>query len=274
MSGSASREALANLRRSQETVPGGDTSPQGLVGLADELYSVAALLAAQPRLRRMLGDPATPAQARAGLVATLLGNKVSPAALQITQAAVSERWSSPWDLADGLERSADDTLFASAEAQGVLDEVEDQLFRFERVLDAQGQLATLLDEATVEPQRRIGLLNQVLAAKVHPITLALLQHAVASQRRRSVTFVIDDLLAEAAARQERSLARVLSAVELTEQQRARLTAVLTEMYGRPMSIRTAIEPALRGGLVIRVGDEVIDGSIAARLAGAKTALAG
>jgi F-type H+-transporting ATPase subunit delta len=274
MTGSASREALANLRRDQESVRGSDTSAAALSSLADELYSVAALLAGQPRLRRLLGDPATPAPARAALVGTLLGGKVSPAALQVTQAAVSERWSSPWDLADSLERSADDTLFASAEAQGVLDEVEDQLFRFERILDAQGELATLLDEATVEPQRRIGLLDHVLATKVHPITLALLQHAVGSQRRRSVTFVIDDLLAEAAARQERSLARVLSAVELTEQQRARLTAVLTQMYGRPMSIRTAIEPALRGGLVIRVGDEVIDGSIAARLSGARTALAG
>jgi F-type H+-transporting ATPase subunit delta len=51
-----------------------------------------------------------------------------------------------------------------------------------------------------------------------------------------------------------------------------LEAALTEMYGRAISVRTAVEPTVRGGLVIRVGDEVIDGSIAAQLAAARAAL--
>jgi F-type H+-transporting ATPase subunit delta len=97
---------------------------------------------------------------------------------------------------------------------------------------------------------------------------------VTSQRKRSVIHAIDDLLELAARRQERSLARVVSAVPLTDAQEQRLAERLSEIYGRQMTIRTAIEPSIRGGLVVRVGDEVINGSIAARLMNARQALAG
>jgi F-type H+-transporting ATPase subunit delta len=271
---SASREAAANLGRRRREVLGDESSSETLTGLAGELYAVASLLVAQPRLRRMLADPATSPQSRADLVAGLLAGKVSPPASEIARAAVGERWSSPWDLTDALENAGDDTLFAAAERQEVLGDVEDELFRFERVLDSEGELATLLDEAAADPERRVELLDRVIGGKVHPVTQALLQHAVRSERKRSVALAIDDLLESAAARQERSVARVISAVELSDDQQRRLVAALSQIYGRPISIRTAIDPHMRGGLVIRVGDEVIDGSIAARLTQARAALAG
>ena len=271
---SASREALAHLRRRRDEAVGTRASVATLTGLAEELYAVAALLVAQPRLRRILGDPATAPEARAQFVGGLLEGKVSKTAVTIAQAAVSERWSSPWDLTDSLESAGDDTLFAVAEHDGLLDRVEDELFRFERVLDSEGELTTLFDEKVVAGEHRVELLDHVVSGKVHPITLALLQHAVRSERKRSVTLAIDDLLEAASERQERSVARVVSAVELSDEQQQRLTAALSELYGRAINLRTAIDPGVLGGLVIRVGDEVIDGSVAARLAQARTALAG
>ncbi len=268
---SASRQALATLREQVESSTGASADAQ--LSLAGELYSVANLLVNQPGLRRTLGDPASSAQARAGLISNLLGPHVGARTLEIAQAAASQRWSSPWDLADSLELVANDTLFAAAEQAGVLDEVEDEIFRFERILEAEGELVSLLDEQSVDADRRIGLLTQLLAGKVHPITQSLLEHAVTSQRKRSVVFAIDDLVDAAAARQHRSVARVISAVELTDAQQARIGAALLEIYGRPMSVRTAVDPSIRGGLVIRVGDEVIDGSISSYLAAARAALA-
>jgi F-type H+-transporting ATPase subunit delta len=106
------------------------------------------------------------------------------------------------------------------------------------------------------------------------VTLALLRHAVTSTRKRTILLAIDDLIERAAAHKERSIARVFSAVPLTSAQEQRLAATLAQMYGRPVSVRTAVEPSVRGGLIVRVGDEVIDGSIAARFAQARTALAG
>jgi F-type H+-transporting ATPase subunit delta len=269
---SASREALANLRQRRDEVIGRDAPADRLTALSGELYAVAALLVAQPRLRRLLGDPASSADSRAGLVASLFGGKVSDAALQIAQAAVRERWSSPWDLTDSLESAGDDALFSAAEREGVLERVEDELFRLERILDAEGELTTLLDEKAVRGDRRVQLLDAVVGGKVHPVTRALLEHAVRTERKRSITLAIDDLLEAASGRQEKSVARVVSALPLTDEQSDRLAAALSDLYGRPIVLRTAVDATVRGGLVIRVGDEVIDGSIAARLAEARTAL--
>ena len=242
--------------------------------LADELYSVAGVLAGQPRLRRALGDPSTDASARAELARSLFAGRVGDAALQLIGDAVALRWSSPWDLTDGLEILADDTLLAAAELDGQLDTVEDELFRFERILANSGELAASLDEAGVPAERRRTLLDSLLAGKVHPITAQLLGRAVTSGRRPSLALAIDDLLQASAARRERSVARVISATELTSEQTERLAAALTRLYGREISVRTAVDESVKGGLVVRVGDEVIDGSVASRLAAARAAFAG
>jgi len=267
----ASRSALGALRERYDSagVPAAELSQ-----LAGQLYAVTDVLVSQPRLRRTLGDPATAPESRSGLVGTLFGSKVSSRTLELLQGAVEQRWSSPWDLTDGLELIGDDSLLAAAEQRGQLAEVEDELFRFERVLDVESRLTTLLDELSVPADRRVSLVHNVLEGKVTPETLALLEHAVASTRKRSIELAIDDLLEAAAARQSRSVARVISAAPLTDAQESRLAAVLGHMYGRPIAIRNAVEPAVLGGLVIRVGDEVIDGSVASRFAAARKALAG
>jgi len=270
----ASREALVALRARLDGVTGRFSTGEGMLGLAQELYSVVDLLIAQPRLRRMLADPSTSPEGRADLAGSLFDDKISVSGVQLVRAAVSQRWSSPWDLLDALETTADDVLFGAAEQDGLLDDVEDELFRFERVLNAESRLTTALDDATADPERRVALVREVLGEKVRPITRVLLEHAVASRRKYSVTLALDDLLELAAARRKRSMARVISAVELTPSQLSRLAAALTEMYGRAIDIRAAVDPAVRGGLVVRVGDEVIDGSIAARLTSARAALAG
>ena len=269
----ASRDALASLRRRLDEIAGRVSAPDGLAGLARELYSVAELLAAQPRLRRILADPTTPADGRADLAERLFDGQLGASSLEVVRTAVSLRWSSTWDLVDSLEQVADDALLVAADQGGSLDEVEDELFRFERVLDSESRLTTLLDELTVPAERRVELLHSVLATKVTPISLALLEHAVSSGRTRGIERAIDALLDAAATRRERSVARVISAVELTAEQQSRLGATLTQLYGRPISVRTAVEPDVQGGLVVRVGDEVIDGSVSAQLAAARAALA-
>ena len=270
---SASRQALDTLRTEEDSVYSGRISADTLIKIAEDLYSVADLLVGQPRLRRTLGDPATDPDGRAHLIGSLLSGQLDAKALGIVQAAVRLRWSSPWDLTDALEDAGDSALFAAAEKQHSIDQLEDELFRLERILQAEGDVAALLDEFTVEAARRVALLDQLVGGKVHPITLALLHHAVASERKRSITLAIDDLLDKAAGRQSRSVARVVSATPLSDAQQSRLAAALTSMYGREMSVRTALDPDVRGGLVVRVGDEVIDGSIATRFAHVRAALA-
>jgi F-type H+-transporting ATPase subunit delta len=271
---SASRQALAALREHEDSVLGARASVATLMTVADEIYAVAGVLVANPRLRRTLGDPASEPERRSELLNSLLESKVSKQALDIATTAVGLRWSTPWDLADALEGAGDDALFAAAEKDKVFDRVEDELFRFERIVENEGEVAALLDETTVPPARRIEFLDTLVEGKVAPVTLALLRHAVASERKRNIVLAIDDLLERAAQHQNRSVARVISAVSLTDDQERRLAAALTEMYDRPISVRSALDPEVRGGLVVRIGDEVIDGSVAHRFAAARAALAG
>lgn len=269
----ASRHAMAQLhaRLDAETA---DLSSAELTEVAEQLYSVAELLVGAPRLRRIVGDPSTDEQSRTELVTRLLEGKVRPATLSVVTAAAALRWSSPWDLTDGIEQSGDDVLLRTAELGGSLENVEDELFRFERILDGQSQLTTLLDEGSVPAERRTALLRDLVFGRVQPITQRLLEHAVASPRKRNLEHAIDDLLQAAAARRERSLARVVSAVPVTARQEQRLARALSGIYGRPIAVRTAVDPSVRGGLVIRIGDELIDGSIAGRFTEARAALAG
>ena len=271
---SATRRALDALREEEGAVFDGRVSADSLASVAEELYGFAGLLVTQPGLRRVLADPATSADNRASVAESLLSGKVAKATLDIVQAAVRLRWSAQWDLVDALESAADSALFAAAEKQNTLDTVEDDLFRLERILENEGDLAALLDELTVDPARRNQLLDGLVAGKVSALTLDLLRHAITSQRKRSITLAIDDMLEKAAARRDRSVARVTSAVPLSDAQERRLAEVLSQMYGREMSVRTALDPRIRGGLVVRVRDEVIDGSIAHAFAQVRGALAG
>jgi len=270
----ASRAAQAQMRRRLSEALQQLDGAEAAHRLADELYAVAAVLEQQPRLRRTIGDPATESAARADLVRRLFGGRLSEPALDLLAEAAGQRWSSPWDLADSLEILADDALLSVAERQDELDEVEDELFRFERILGDAGELAAALDEHGVPAERRQGLLHSLLSGKAHRITEELLNHAVASGRKRSLLLAIDDLLEASAARRERSVARVVSATELTPEQSRRLASSLSQMYGRPISVRSAVDPSVRGGLQVRIGDEVIDGTVSTRLAAARAALAG
>ena len=269
----ASRGSLEQLR---SQLPGelDALDADGLTALAGELFAVARLLNEQPRLRRALGDHSTDAGRRSALVDTILGGKLSDRAVAIVRTSAGLRWSTPWDFADSLELAGNDALFTAAEQQGVLDDVEDELFRFQRILDDQSDLSALLDEQDIDGDRRVQLLDDVIGQKVRPITRTLLEHAVRSARKRTVTLAIDDLIESASTRRERSVAKVISAVELTGEQQDRLARGLSELYGRAISVRTAIDASIGGGLVVRVGDEIIDGSVASRLAHARAALAG
>jgi F-type H+-transporting ATPase subunit delta len=260
----ASREALAALRPEVESVISRFSAEDGFTNLADELYAVAGLLDAQPRLRRMLADPASPPAARQELVESLVGGKVGASALAVLKSAVGHRWSSPWDLLDAIESSADDVLLAAAESAGVITTVEDELFRLERILDTESALTTLLDEASADVTRRQELLDALIRGKVHSLTEALVRHAMGSGRKRSILLALDDLVEAAAARRMRSIARVVSAVALTAAQQDALGARLSGIYGRSIDVRLTIDPTIRGGLVVRVGDEIIDGSVIAR----------
>jgi F-type H+-transporting ATPase subunit delta len=271
MIGAASRQSLASLDEQVDSAVR-SAHDDALEGIAGELYDVSGVLATQPQLRRMVSDTSTAAASRHDLAARIFQGKIGDAAFGVAAAAVELRWSGPWDLTDAIEIAADRVLLELADRRDALDTVEDQLFRFGRIVDANDELRSHLDEETVPAQRRVQLLDSLLRGKADAVTVELLERTVRSGRKHSVALAVDGLMNEVAWRRQRATALVRSAAPLTDQQTARLAAALREMYGREIDIRVEVDPAVKGGLVVRVGDEVIDGSVAGRLAAVRSAL--
>ncbi|HTJ69191.1 MAG TPA: F0F1 ATP synthase subunit delta [Actinospica sp.] len=259
----ASRESLAAARESLTALT--EVPATDVTGLSDDLASVAALLDGEVSLRRLLTDPARPGDQRAALVAELLGGKVGENAVELVSGVVRSRWSQPRDLADALDELAVEAELALAERAGALDAVEDDLFRFGRILAAEPELTQGLSER-IPLQQRTGLVDSLLAGKANPSAVRLIQRVVANPRVGSVLDGVERLSSIAAAHRERLTALVTAVVPLTEAQRERLTRILADAYGKQIRLNVELDPSLIGGMTIRIGDDIIDGSLAGRLA--------
>lgn len=268
----ASRDSLATLVSEFDTVAGRLREP-GLTTLADELVSVARLLISQPVLARHLARPTDDPAPKIRLAETLLSGKVDDHTLDLVRTAVSQRWSEESNLVDAIEHLARLALLKRAEVSDEVDEVEEQLFRFGRLLDDQPRLTSLLSDYTAPAEGRIGLLDKVIDSSGANGTAAeLLRQTVGLLRGERADEAVVDLAELAVARRGEIVAHVTAAAELSDAQRTRLTDVLTRIYGRPVGVQLHVDPELLGGLSIAVGDEIIDGSIASRLAAAQTQL--
>ena len=275
----ASREALANLVAEFDSVAGNDggaggLDADGLTALADDLTSVARLLIAESALKKHLAEPTDAAAAKVALVDKLLTGKIGEPALKLVRTAASQRWSTEANLVDGIEHTARIALLQRASVAGEVDEVEDQLFRFGRVLDAEPRLTTLLSDYTTDAAGRIALLDKVVGSgsSANGTAAALLKQTIGLLRGERADEAVIDLAELAVARRGEVVAHVSAAADLTDAQRDRLATVLTRIYGHPVAVQLNVDPELLGGLSITVGDEVIDGSIASRLAAAQTQL--
>jgi ATP synthase F0 subunit b len=270
---SASRESLAELVTKFDEVTT-DLGPDQLSSVAGDLASVANLLAREPILTRHLADPADNPAPKIGLLETLLEGQIGDTSMEILKAAVSGRWSADANLVDAVEHVARLALLVRAEREDVAGDVEEQLFRFARILDAQPRLATLLSDYRAPAEGRVKLLRDVLdsGSGVNGTTVELLSQTVELLRGGRADEAVLDLAELAVARRGEVVAHVSAAAGLNDQQRTRLTEVLTRIYGHPVSVQLHVNPELLGGLNIAVGDEVIDGTLSSKLAAAETKL--
>ena len=246
----------------------------GLGALGSDLSNVGNLLLSQPVLRRTLSEATTDVEHRAGVLSNLLSGRIGAPAASIVDFAVRQPWASGRDLADGLVRLGRTAMFLRAERSGELDEVEDQLFRFGRIVEGSPDLSVVLDDPTTPGDARASLVQRLLAGRAHPLTSELLEQLARDPGGRSFSHGVGEIVTQAAERKDKIVATVQSAIDLDAEQTSRLVAALSKVYGRPVSVHVLVEPGLRGGMRVRVGDEVIDGSVAGRLDELRRRLAG
>jgi len=269
----ASRGSLAALRDRLSDLAS-DADSAGLEKLSDELFAVVTLLAGQGGVRRTLSDPSIDAARKEQFVDTLFGERASATSVELLRQIARTRWSEPRDVVDAVENLAVEAALVRAERDDQLDEVEDGLFRLERILAAEPDLRAALTDRLLPADRKVELLHRLLDGKVADVTFTLVERAVLAPRGRTLERVLREYSELAASRRERLIARVTSAVPLSDDQQQRLVEALRASTGHDIRLQLVVDPSLIGGITVRIGDEQIDGSVARHLTEARRRLSG
>ncbi|MEV4613341.1 F0F1 ATP synthase subunit delta [Kitasatospora sp. NPDC049258] len=268
----ASREALAAGRENLQSLT--DNTSVDAAKLAEELAAVTVLLDREVSLRRVLTDPSRSGQDKAQLAGSLLSGQVSGEAVDLVSGLVRSRWSGARDLVDSVEELSALAEIIAADRAGVLDDLEDELFRFGRVVSGSHELRSALTEPKAGTAAKAELIKKLLGGRANPGTVRLVTALVTHPRGRSLEQGLETYSKLAAARRGRVVALVTTAVPLSDAQKERLAASLAGLYGRQVHLNIDIDPQVLGGVRVQIGDEIIDGTVSSRLEGARQALEG
>jgi F-type H+-transporting ATPase subunit delta len=266
----SSRESLAACREALEA----RRQEAGFDQLSSALFAVASVLDAESALRSVLADSGQPHTVRESLVRQVFGGKVSELTIDMVVFVTGRRWATALDMVLALEQLADQAAFAVADAQGSLDATEEELFRFGRAVDASPDLQMALTDPAQSTATKSKIVAELLQGRTTSATAEVLQYAVGHLHGRRIDSVIDELCALAAQQRERVVAEVRVAAPLDADQQRRLAEALSKLKGRTVRLNVAVDPAVLGGVHVRIGDEVIDGTVAARMENASRAILG
>jgi F-type H+-transporting ATPase subunit delta len=164
-------------------------------------------------------------------------------------------------LIEGYARA----LFEIARAEGTLDEVEDELFRFARSYESSDALRTTLTDENLPAEKRQAIVEDLLDGKATTTTVQLVAMVVGSGRGRDLPAIVDSLVERASSAKQLDVAEVRTAVPLTPDQLDRLKAALENATGKSLNLKATVDPSVVGGIVATVGDTVIDDTVRTRI---------
>ena len=269
----ASREAQSHVTGQLESLIGSaDNAVATAAQIGTELFLIVDQLDTERALRVAIADTSLEPGQRAGMVKDVFGGKVAEPTLNILTAAAEQEWSTPREFRAGLINLGRIALQKGAQEQGQLEQVENELYQLSVLLEDEKELTQLLSDRTATAAQKRGLLASVIYGKVTMFTEALALQVIGRPHYNPV----DDLaeLAENVAEMRgKSVARVKTAEALNDTQRDALARKLEQIYGREIAIHSEVDPSLLGGMVVRVGDEVIDGSTRGKIERLRTDMA-
>ncbi len=270
-------------------------APDALREVAGELRAVAALIEGNTSLTLTIDDGAVPARSRRAVLDTLLSGKVRPETGRLVHQAVSTvpaaevTVSFHW-MATQIELDAERVPAVFQEAADVLgrlaarnrvagyaaaifetvtvadlESIEDDLFRFARVVESNRGLRIALGDRELPVAVRQGVVDDLLGTKVLPATLQLAKYALRGGRARDIVSLLDSLVDDAARARGWRVARIASAAEVSDEQRRTLTEALAQLAGHSVDLHITTDETLLGGVVVHLGDILIDGSTRHRL---------
>ncbi|GGH49158.1 F0F1 ATP synthase subunit delta [Microbacterium album] len=235
---------------------------------ARELFAAARAVAGSPALSGALTDASAAPEARSALVARVFGS-LSPTAQSLLSTTAAQRWSSQGDLLDGIEELA---IRAAAKAEQ--DDLEGELFRVSRIVAENPELELALGSRLGDGAAKGALMESLLGSRASAGTTLVVSSLVQQSRGRRVRGLLSRAIRIVSSQRGRMVATVTTATPLSPAQTERLAAALSRSYGGDVTINPVVDPAVVGGVRVQIADDVIDGSIASRLADARQKLAG
>jgi F-type H+-transporting ATPase subunit delta len=269
----------------------------GLADAAAEMHAVADLVDGNAQLMLALDDGSVPVASRRAVLDHLLEGRVRPEVRGLVHQAVtvvpaSELTASFHWLASRLAHAADRSTATAAEPDledvlgrmgsrhrvsgyaaavfetvtvAEIEEIEDQLFRFARTVESNRRLRAALGDRDLPVTVRQQVVAQLLGTQVLPATGRLAAYAVRGGRARDIVSTLDALVEDAARARGWRVARVQAATEVGETQQRELSEALGQLTGNPVDLQMSIDPKLLGGVVVQVGDLLVDSSTRHRL---------
>lgn len=262
--GSASREALATAKRHLAAAKG--------VSLAtgEQLFAASRAIESSGQLRSVLADPSVDAGHKTELLTSIFGS-LDAAAMQTLSGVVASRWSNADELVDGIEELGIRAIAVSAGPDAGL---EGELFAFGRAVSSDNGLELAVGSKLGDSAAKAALVDAVLVGKAKPETVAIVRHLVQSPRGRRIGELLSGAASVIADAQGALVATVTAATRPSSAQLAALEKALGARYGRALRINLNIDPTVVGGLRVQIGDDVIDGTVASRVADLRIRLAG
>ncbi len=239
---------------------------------SNDLFTILTVLSTSVGVRRALTDNARDVAAKAELISNLFAGKIGSAAQSLLASAAGMRWSSPSELADAIEQFAVEAQAVAADKNNEITKLEDQLFDFARVLTANPELRQALNTSADSDEGKVVLLESIIKGKYANSTINLLRRITVLRRGRNIDATLAAYSHYVSVRKDRMVAHIRTAVGLTSAQQEKLSAALAKEVGKAVQINIEVDPKVLGGISIRYGDEIIDGTVINRLTEASRAL--
>jgi F-type H+-transporting ATPase subunit delta len=240
--------------------------------LGEQLLAAARAVASSRQLLTILVDPGVPADQRATLAQRAVGGRLGLQARNLLGVLAGGRWSDADDLVSAIEELGFRALAGAQESEG-LEGLEAELFTVRRAIGSDGRLELALGSQVSPVEARLGLVDSLLK-NASPATRAIVRHVVELPRGRKPVEALDAAQAVVADARGRLVAVVHTARPLSAAQANAVAERLEAAYGRKIALDQVIEPDLVAGLRITIGNDVIDGTVRARLDDLRLRLAG
>jgi F-type H+-transporting ATPase subunit delta len=237
-----------------------------------DLEEFARLLIGQVRLRKALADPGLPPEPKRALLAELGQGRLDEATIELLATAATRQRVRLRDVPGLLAALAAQAAFTAADKAGKLERLESELFFVGSLVEREPALRSALTNPGLPVANKRALVADLLKGRVSGRAASLADLLVELNEGHDLDTVAKEWAQAAAARRNRVVAEVRSAVELDGPRQARLAEALTRVLGKPVVLQTVVDETILGSVVVRVGDELFDGSIRSRLEQAREAL--